>query len=702
MYNEGRMINMWVKILFLFISFIHISAGILHSQELFLDWAGMLESNNSEVGYDLAIDANENMIITGTSRGGTDYDPGSGVYTIPNSGITITIPYVLKLNKAGSFVWAIQFAGPGSNDGLAIATDDSGYVYVGGSFTDSIDVDPDTTKQYLQSGGGSRDAYFVKLDSLGNLIWARSFGGPSEEICYSITVDKLGNVYATGYFIDSAIFNDSNGPISSMIRADSTVTSYTVKFDRNGGFIWSTAIQGKGYSRSHSIQVSDSGYVYNGGLYSGTTDFDPSSGSSVYTTNTNRTNLFVTKSDSTGKLLWVFEAGGNEDDRCEDISVTKRDEVLLTGYFKDTATFGSGVNQVVLEGRYDAYAAKLDQNGKLVFAKQFKAKRTAVGFGVGFGIHEVDSNIYLTGMFSDTVDFDPDSTVKLIGSYGKRDIFIVALNKDGNFKYAEGFGDSEDDIGTAIKASTPHIYCIGNFNNTIDFNPGYQTKNLTASNGKPNVFIQKLNECGSEVYLKQSHCYEFRLPDSTLVTQSSIYQVSLTNTAGCDSLVIYDLDIIKINPGISQSGNNLIANYTNASYQWLDCNDSMAIISNETKKIFNPDSSGSFSVVISDGICADTSDCFEYSTTGINGLSLKNNFNFYPNPTSESVWLNFDKPIEKLDITISNSIGQVVFRKSYSGIDILEIPILGKDGVYHLHINFDGSLKNIKIMKRGN
>ncbi|MDP6288444.1 MAG: SBBP repeat-containing protein, partial [Acidimicrobiales bacterium] len=107
----------------------------------------------------------------------------------------------------------------------------------------------------------------------------------------------------------------------------------------------------------------------------------------------------------------------------------------------------------------------------------------------------VDSsgNVYTTGKFYGTVDFDPGAGTTNLTSNGGRDAFVSKLDSSGNYVWAKSFGDSGNDSGAWVAVdSSGNVYTTGNFGVTVDFDPGAGTANLT-SNGQQDGYVLKLD-----------------------------------------------------------------------------------------------------------------------------------------------------------------------------------------------------------------
>lgn len=106
-----------------------------------------------------------------------------------------------------------------------------------------------------------------------------------------------------------------------------------------------------------------------------------------------------------------------------------------------------------------------------------------------------------------------------------------------------------------------------------------------------------------------------------------------------------NVTVLGVNTTITQSGTSLTAE-SGYTYQWVDCNDNYAHISGETNATFEITDAGSYAVIVTDGTCTDTSDCFSFDFTGIDE-NFQSNIQVYPNPSSGNIQLDFGKTIDQ-------------------------------------------------------
>lgn len=199
---------------------------------------------------------------------------------------------------------------------------------------------------------------------------------------------------------------------------------------------------------------------------------------------------------------WANSIGGSScGDEGKSITTDIAGNVYTTGAFTNTADFDPGINEFNLtsNGQTDIFIQKLDAQGNLVWAKSIGASGGDEGNSI---VIDPSGNIYITGSFAWTVDFNPGDDVFNMSFNGGSDLFILKLNSDGDFIWAKSIGGSSSDIGVFIDLdSSQNIYLSGSFGSTVDFNPSNAVSNLTATRGT-NIFILKLDSNGDFIWAK--------------------------------------------------------------------------------------------------------------------------------------------------------------------------------------------------------
>ncbi|NNL15076.1 MAG: T9SS type A sorting domain-containing protein [Flavobacteriaceae bacterium] len=282
-----------------------------------------------------------------------------------------------------------------------------------------------------------------------------------------------------------------------------TILVFMVTNAQDVKFEWAKQMGGTDYGLGYSIITDATGNIYTTGLFSGTTDFDPSE-NSFNLTSVGNSDIFISKMDSSGNLLWAKQIGGLDYEYAIFIDRDKNENLYITGNFRGNVDFnpGLGVNNLTAIGASDSFVVKLDNSGNFLWAKQFG------GTGNYITGHSLDldsqGNVYITGDFTGTVDFDPSTGIHNLTSAGSNDIYIAKLNSIGNLVWAKRIGSYSGDEGVDIKVDTSgdYLYVTGAFRGTVDFNPDSAIFNL-ASSGSRDIYILKLASSGSFVWAKK-------------------------------------------------------------------------------------------------------------------------------------------------------------------------------------------------------
>lgn len=457
-------------------------SSISLAQSLDLNWASSVGGSGLDLGYCITKDMNKNVYTTGGFENVVDFDPGSGVVNINSIGQADI--FIQKLDASGNLLWVHSFGSSAYDNGQHVAVDTLGNVYVTGAFNGTIDFDPGPGVQNLTSNG-NMDIFILKLDSLGAFLWAVSIGGQALDVGVAITVDDYGNSLTTGHFSDTIDFNPGSGV--SNLFGKGFWDIFVLKLDASGNFVWAKSMGGSGYEFGYDITTDNLGNVYLTGNYEGTVDFNPDAGIANFTSEGNE-DIFVIKLDASGNYIWTNSNGGTSLDRGNSLLLDSIGNIYIVGSFEDTVDFdpGSGVNEITSNGLYDIFIQKLDNSGNLIWVKSIGG----IGYDAGFDIKKDGSgNLYLIGGFSDIVDFDPGIGTNNLVSNGLGDIFILKLDESGDFIEALGFGGASYDYGYSISIdNTNNLVATGYYSNTVDFDPGTNTSNLT-SNGNYDIFV---------------------------------------------------------------------------------------------------------------------------------------------------------------------------------------------------------------------
>ncbi|MBX2964146.1 MAG: gliding motility-associated C-terminal domain-containing protein [Cyclobacteriaceae bacterium] len=445
-----------------------------------LEWAGRMGGTSFDRPDDLAVDASGNVFTIGFFTTTADFDPGAGVLNLTSAGGRDV--FITKFDPNGNLIWARQIGGTGEDQGTAVAIDHLGNIYMAGTFNGTVDFDPGpaTFNLTAASGGG----FLVKWDVNGNFLWANQTGAP-----YRIALDGSGNIHLSGFFNGTVDFDPGTGVFNLTSAGSRDI--FITKLNTNGELIWAKRIGSTQLDDGRSIAVDNMGNVYTTGFFMGTVDFDP--GAAVFNlTSTGSEDIFVSKLDADGNFVWAVGIGAANFDTGQGIAVDDTG-VYTTGYFQGTADFdpGAGVLNLTSAGDRDIFVLKLDLNGNLVWAKNIGGAARDDGRDIAV---DANGNVYATGFFQGTVDFDPGAGIVNKTSAGTLDIFVLKLNATGNFEWVRRVGGIDWDQGAKIYVDGGNnIYLTGHYRNSVDFDPGPCVRTLTA-NTEDEIFVMKFRQ----------------------------------------------------------------------------------------------------------------------------------------------------------------------------------------------------------------
>ncbi len=448
---------------------------------------------SNEETLSIKVDSNGNIFSAGFFSGTADFNPGTESESLTALGQDI---FISKLDSSGNFLWAKRIGGSGDDVAKSIGVDSAGNVIIAGDFNGTVDFDPGVETATLTSSGQG-DVFILKLDPSGNYLWAKSFGGTTADSGIFISVAPQGNSVVTGLFSGTVDF-DPSGATFNLSSVGGGWDIYVSKFNSSGIFQWSRSRGGQGTDIGDAVAVDSNGNVYSSGVFSGEVDFNPGT-ETVTLTSSGPNDMFISKFDSAGNYLWAKRFGGSGSDGSTPISVDGNGNIYLSGDFSGTVDFYPGEPSALITatGTKDNFIVKLDSSGGYLWSKHFGSSGASTT-GARTAI-DSSGNVFYTGDFTGTIDFDPSAGEANLTSAGGglSDIFISKLDSSGGYLWAKSVGGTSADRGQAIAVDTSgNVYSTGYFNGVADFYPGAETKSLNSAGGR-DVYISELNSSGN-------------------------------------------------------------------------------------------------------------------------------------------------------------------------------------------------------------
>ncbi len=337
------------------------------------------------------------------------------------------------------YQWARRAGSPLAEEARGVATDTRGNVYMAGTFSDSLLVD----STWLVSAGGT-DAFVAKYTPGGSLIWARRFGGASNDSAFSVAIDANGNAYVVGSFIGTATVGAT--PLVSSGDADIVIA----KFDANGNATWAVRAGGAGRDQARAVGVDNAGNAYIGGTFAGSVTFG---GTTLTATGMN--DAFIARcAPAAGTFDWAARGGGADMDEAYGIGVDGTGNCAITGRYRVSATFGA----TTLAGSAgdDGFVARYNSSGTFQWAASVVGSGAEDGRGVAI---DASGNVIWTGTHSGTVNFG----TTVVANGGGRDCFIAKYSSGGSIQWVRPFGGTSDDYANALAVDAAGNAYVGGY-----------------------------------------------------------------------------------------------------------------------------------------------------------------------------------------------------------------------------------------------
>ena len=327
---------------------------------------------------------------------------------------------------------------------LCTVVDEIGDTYLAGSFRGAVDFDPGPGVATLASRGRS-DAFLLKLDAAGGLLWAKSFGSAGDDAVKGIALNPLGDdVLVVGHYSGTLAMDptDPEAVLPGAGRRDGFIAS----FDSDGNDVWARSFGGSLMDGINAVAIARTGTVYVGGEFAGSVDFDLLNGGEMLTSTGRggRTDGFVAAYSLLGDCLWARGVGGGKDDAVLGIAVDGNGMVVAVGDFQHVVDFdpGAGVVRSQSRGEEDGFVLALDTAGDYLWSFTFGDRGEDAARAVAC---DAAGNVFVGGEFERTVDFDPSSGRTSLRSAGEEDGFVAKYSAEGGFAWVRGFGSPKED-----------------------------------------------------------------------------------------------------------------------------------------------------------------------------------------------------------------------------------------------------------------
>ncbi|MFT5801093.1 MAG: gliding motility-associated-like protein [Nonlabens sp.] len=355
--------------------------------------------------------------------------------------------WVLKLNEDGTLDWKRNYGGSNIDQATAVwPTSDGGYVVAGAS--ESNDGD-------LTGNNGGEDVWILKLNNLGDIEWQRNYGGTESDRAESIEQTADGGYIVAGY--SESVDGDVSGNYGNF-------DYWVLKLDTNGNLSWDKNYGGSGADYGYAItQTQDGGYIFAGSSFSDNIDVTDNNGLYDY---------WVVRTDAAGNILWERNYGGEGEERAWHIAAASDGGFIIGGY-----TFSIGGDVGSNNGGTDYWIVKVDADGELEWENTYGGNQTESAFGLQ---QALDGGYILAGYAVSSGSGD------VANNYGSEDFWLVKLDNTGNLEWEKNFGGTDRDRAYALRQSADGGYIMVGYSESSD-------GDVSGNYGERDYWVVKLN-----------------------------------------------------------------------------------------------------------------------------------------------------------------------------------------------------------------
>jgi hypothetical protein len=422
----------------------------LTGSDTVISWTGIPLTDTVKLEYSTDAGSSWNL-ITDTATG------GRYLWHVPKTVSDSCLVRVVHLFSSKNWVDAITVEG---DTPTAIAVDQSGNILKCGGFTGQANFGGITLKS------SSNDIYLAKYAPNGTVLWAIRAGGEGDDLAHGIAIDLKGNIFLTGEFGGTIDFGGIN--LTSIGDPD----IFIAKFHPDGSIEWAKRAGGPLDDLGSGIEVDNEGNIFLTGVYSHSASFDN------ITLISNGYKAFLAKYQPDGTVEWAINASLSQSTGGISLAIDNLQNIIL---------------EIIHDS--EIVIVKYSQDTNIQWTTRIGGTNGSIRQESNIAV-DVLGNIYVTGSFNGTIDFNGIriSTLRYLA------FFIAKYHSDGTIEWVHKVEGNDNCLGLDIAVdSINNIYVCGNFDSTVDFQ-GIILKSW----GISNIFVAKYQTNGTFSWVKQA------------------------------------------------------------------------------------------------------------------------------------------------------------------------------------------------------
>lgn len=336
--------------------------------------------------------------------------------------------------------------------------------------------------------------------------WAQGFGSSDNEFFRAIKVDHQGHVICGGTFQNTIDFDPGIGVANLTATSSDGVVA---KYDHDGNYLWAFKLGGWAMDMVSFVDVDAQDNIYVSGMFRGTADFNPGSGTFNLTSPNDQSNSFLMKVDANGVFQWakMYFAVNGVTNRGLAVDQNTGD-VYFTGYYYATVDMNpnDGTAGAFNAGSEDFFISKLDNNGNFIRGVRFGDVSTQNISAMV--IRPENGNLIIGGHFFGSFDSDPspDSTRTITTTQaGTADSYVIQLDSSFQWVMTKQITGQFNQILYGLDyypGNGGHIGLTGNYSDVADLDPSDNSYPLSLLDNNGSIFIAQWTADGEFEWAK--------------------------------------------------------------------------------------------------------------------------------------------------------------------------------------------------------
>ena len=626
-------------------------------------WQGELKSDADFELYGLKA-IGQQLYLVGSFSGPLSWVHAGQTDSLAADADGNTDGFLLQLSAAGQWQRGAALRAKGDLMIRDIAQTAGGDLLLTGGFKDSLNISLAANPQYWRSTAyqgnySTYDVFVLAYDS--SFQYQRGFqlSNQYQDYGQKIAVNSQGDWLLFGNYYGSLDLDPSSN--SQSISYSGSNGIFVAKYNAQGQYL-----AGFGLSSSSGgghilgdVALSPTDELYLCGDLNATTDLDPSAATYSVTGYSGRYAFFA-QYDAQLHFVQGHSFGNASTQAARGILLDNSQQIYLWGHYASNLNISdaAGNSQFLANnGGFDLFLARYSAQGALLWAQNWGSSADEVAAA---SLIRPNGKLYLGGSFSNSVDFDPNSSAGLAQSLASQDAFLLGLNGACQLQIHSNWSPQN------IVCANDSIYLSASGADSIYFQPQWPNNSYYTPSQSEWIYVFGQDSLGCraqdslEIILAQASssidqqqaCGSFSWIDgNTYYSSNNSASYLLSNAAGCDSIVYLQLTIEQLDSTVSQSNDSLFASPNASSYQWIDCNSGLAI-PGANNASFAPSSSGNYAVELTLNSCSQTSACYPFTlTTGLESIA-NHQFSIYPNPAQNELYLSFEQDQQEIHLQL--------------------------------------------------